>query len=138
MLTETATGTLIGNHRVLAFFQAHGPPLDRAAFIAAAAQQVFKPGKTFFPVKLGKPHPYLFNGYVMERVGRTDGGTAHTEMAGRLLGIDLRGPGHKEIKSTPHLNAVKDADLRTLAALKTAGKKFLFASCSGGTEKMCF
>jgi len=97
MLTETATGTGIGNHRILSPLQAHGPPLDRAAFITAAAQQVLDPGKTLFPVKLGKPHPYLLNGHIMERVGRTDGGTTHTEMAGRLLGIDLRGPCHKEI-----------------------------------------
>jgi len=59
-------------------------------------------------------------------------------MTGSFLGIDLRGTGHKKVKTTPHLDTVKDADLGALPALETAGKKFFFVSGSGWAEKIFF
>jgi hypothetical protein len=59
-------------------------------------------------------------------------------MAGRLLGIDLRGAGHKKVKTTPHLDTVKDADLSTLAALEATGEKLFFASGPWWPKKTFF
>jgi len=138
VLTKSATGAFISNYRIFSALQAHSPPLDRAAFIARTAEQVLDPGKTFFAVKLGKSHPHLFNGYIVEGVRRTDGGTAHAEVAWSFLGVNFRGTGHKKVKTTPHLDAVKDADLSALSALETARKKFFFTSGSRGSEETFF
>jgi len=136
MLAETAAGAFVGYYRIHTIFQPHGPPLDGAAFITAAAEQMLNPGKTLFPVQFGKTHPHLLNGYIMQGIRWADGRAAHTEVAGCLFGIDLRGTSHKKIKPPPHLDTVKDTDLGTLAALQATGEKLLFIPGPGRSEKM--
>jgi hypothetical protein len=68
MFTEPATGTLIGNYRILTFLQPHGPPFDRAALITAAAEQILSPSKALFSVKLCKTHTYIFDRYIVQSV----------------------------------------------------------------------
>jgi hypothetical protein len=135
MFTESAACAFIGDHRILAPFQAHGPPLDWAPFIAASTDQMFLPGKAFFAVKYGKAHSDLFNGHIMEGIGRADLTAAHTEMTGSFLGINLRSSCHKKVEAPAHLDTVKDTYLGTLTTLQAAGKKLFFISGTGRTEK---
>jgi len=128
MLTEPTTGTLIGNNRILSFFQSHGSPLNRTPLITASTNEKFRPGVTFLPVEFGKPHFHLFYGNIMKGIGGTDSGTAHAEMTGGLLRINLRSTGFEKIKPPPHFNAVKNTYLGTLTALQTTGQKLFFSS----------
>jgi hypothetical protein len=68
MFTEAAAGTVSSNHRILPPLQTHGPPLDGAAFVAAATEQMLGPGITLFPIQLGKTHSHLFDGYIVQSV----------------------------------------------------------------------
>jgi hypothetical protein len=68
MFTETTTGTLIGNDRILTSLQPHSPPFDRATLIAAAAEQVLSPSVALFSVKLCKAHTYIFDRYIVQSV----------------------------------------------------------------------
>ena len=117
MLTEAATGTLIGNNRILTFLQAHGPPLNGTTFIATPAEQKFGPCITLLSIQLSKAHSYFFNGDIVQCIRGTDGGTTHAKMAGSFLGIDLRSTCHKKVKSPSHLDTVENANLSALAAL---------------------
>jgi hypothetical protein len=135
MLTQTAAGTVFRNHRIGSVFQVHGPPFYRAAFITGTAEQMAGPGIAFFPIQLGKAHAHFFNGHIMQGIRWTDFAAAHTEMAGSLLGIDLRRAGNKKIETAPHLDTVEYADLGALTALKTPGKKFLFSTRTRWAEK---
>jgi hypothetical protein len=121
MFTKSAAGAIFGNNRLCPLFKIHGPPFNRATFITGTTEKIISPCVTFFTVQHGKTHPYFFNGHVMESVRGTDLTAAHTEMAGRLFGINLRCAGNEKIKTPPHLDTVKNTDLRTLAALKTTG-----------------
>jgi hypothetical protein len=57
-------------------------------------------------------------------------------MAGSLLGINLRCTSQKKIKTPPHLDTIKNADLGALTALEAAGEKFLFIPGPWRPEKM--
>jgi hypothetical protein len=121
MFTKTTTGAVVGNDRIGSLFKIHGPPFYRTTFITGTAEKMVGPGIAFFTVQYGKSHPYFFNGDVVKGIRGTDLTAAHAEMAGRLLGINLRRTGDKKVKTPPHLDAVEYTDLRTLAALKTTG-----------------
>ena len=135
MLTESATGTFISDHRKFPFVQPHGPPLDRAALIATAADQMSGPSETFLTIEFGKAHPYFLDGNVVQSIRGTDGRTTHAEMTGGFLGVYLRCAGNKKIKTPPHLDTIKNADLRALTALQATGEKFLLTPGSRRPEK---
>jgi hypothetical protein len=65
MLAKTASGTFIGNYRIITIFKPHSLPFNGAAFIAASAQQMLRPGKAFFAIELGKAHTHIIDIHIM-------------------------------------------------------------------------
>ncbi len=121
MFAYAAACALIGDHRELAVFQLHGRGLNRATFVAAAADDFAGPGVTLLSVQLGVPHADLFDGHILQGIRRADRTTPHAQETCGFLGVDLGSSRLEEIETGAHGDAVEDADLGALAALQAAG-----------------